>query len=42
MVPGTQTPVQAPVTQAEAVHAVAVLHVPLAVQLSVPLPEQVV
>jgi hypothetical protein len=36
---GTQTPVHAPLTQAELVQAEAVPHVPLDVQVCTPLPE---
>jgi hypothetical protein len=39
--PGAQTPVHAPLTHVWLLHAVAVLQVPLEVQVSTPLPEQV-
>jgi hypothetical protein len=39
VVPGGQTPVQAPATQAWFEHAVGSLQVPIAVQVSTPLPE---
>jgi hypothetical protein len=39
VVPGTQTPVHEPLTHAEFVHATGDPHVPVALHVSIPLPE---
>jgi hypothetical protein len=40
--PGAQTPVQAPITQADRVHAAAVPHIPVGLHVCTPLPEHCV